>query len=123
MSIRISVNGAEVVRAFNLTSLAAVLAVQSAVEESANEVRDEWKKNAESHVRHPKHSGWYPKTIKAERRGPLSFDVFPDAGAGKGEGFEFGSRNQPPHLDGQRAMDTVTPKLERRIDTALGRAL
>jgi hypothetical protein len=123
VSISISVNGAQVAAAFDVTSKAAFNAVRGAVEESANEVRNDWKKNAQAHVRHPKHSGWYPKTIKAERRGPLSFDVFPDAGKGKGEGFEFGSRKQPPHLDGQRAMDSVTPKFERRLNTALGRVL
>lgn len=123
MSISFSVNGAEVVRGLDVVSTAAFNNVRGAVSDSANELRDTWRDNAQSHVRHASRSGWYPKTIKAFQRGPLAFDIYPDAGAGQGEGFEFGSRNTPPQLDGQRAKDTLEPTIQRRIGDAVGRAL
>ena len=37
-----------------------------------------------------------------------------------GPGFEYGSRNQPPHLDGLKAVDAIASQMERRFNTALG---
>jgi hypothetical protein len=125
VSISISVNGAQVVRAFDVTSRAAFNAVKGAVEESAVEVRDLWRDNAtQSSGKHGKH---YPKSINYKMVPSLSAivaEVEPTEGMMQaGMSFEFGSRNQPPHLDGQRAKDSAEPKIEQRIDRALGRAL
>jgi hypothetical protein len=37
-----------------------------------------------------------------------------------GRGFEFGSQNQPPHLDGARALPAAEQRLERAADAAIG---
>jgi hypothetical protein len=125
VSISISVNGAEVVRAFDVTSRAAFLVVKAAVEDSAEELRDVWRSNAT--VTAGKHGKHYPKSINYKMIPSLSAieaDIEPTEGMKQaGMSFEFGSRNQPPHLDGQRAMDSVSPNIERRIDRALGKVL
>jgi hypothetical protein len=40
-----------------------------------------------------------------------------------GMSFEFGSRNQPPHLDGLRAMPLAAARLDRLADAAIALAL
>jgi hypothetical protein len=37
-----------------------------------------------------------------------------------GRGFEFGSQNQPPHLDGLRALDGIQVRADRAMDSAVG---
>jgi hypothetical protein len=37
--------------------------------------------------------------------------------------FEYGSRNQPPHLDGQRAADAVGPTIDKLVSAAIGQLL
>jgi hypothetical protein len=37
-----------------------------------------------------------------------------------GMSFEYGSRNQPPHLDGLHALDTIGPRVESMFDAAAG---
>lgn len=84
-----------------------------------------WQANAaETAGEHGKH---YPASITAELAfgfGSVAVDVGPDASmpqGGMGRGFEFGSRNQPPHLDGLRALDTVQAPAEKVIDSTIGR--
>jgi hypothetical protein len=125
VSISISVNGAEVVRAFEVTSKAAFNAVKGAVEDSGTELRDAWRQNAtQTAGQHGKH---YPKSIQSKLLPSLSAivaEVAPDESMPQGGmSFEYGSRNQPPHLDGQRAKDSTEPSIVRRIDVALGRTL
>ena len=84
----------------------------------------EWTDNArETSGEHGKH---YPDSISAELafdiRG-ISVDVGPDSSKKQGRmgpGFEFGSRNQPPHLDGLRALDGIQMRTERMVDSAVG---
>lgn len=85
---------------------------------------DEWAKNAvETSGEHGKH---YPKSIDADLVfGVTSVTV--EAGPNKskkqgkmGRGFEFGSENQPPHLDGLRALDGIQARAERVIDSTVG---
>lgn len=84
----------------------------------------EWASNArQTSGEHGKH---YPDSIDSE----LAFDitgVSVDVGPNKakkqgsmGRGFEFGSENQPPHLDGLRALDVIQPRADRVMDSALG---
>ena len=40
-----------------------------------------------------------------------------------GRGFEFGSMNQPPHLDGARAVADNEARIEQIIDQAMGRVI
>lgn len=85
---------------------------------------EEWRRNAEeTSGEHGKH---YPDSIDAE----LVFGVTSvavEAGpntakkqGGMGRGFEFGSENQPPHLDGLRALDGIQVRAERVIDATIG---
>ena len=72
------------------------------------------------------HGKWYPDSIDSG----LAFtvrSVTVEAGpntskkqGGMGPGFEFGSENQPPHLDGLRALDGMQARAERTIDAAMG---
>lgn len=85
------------------------------VAESADDIERDWRKNAtESAGEHGKH---YVKSIKAEVLDDgLTADIEPDPGMPQGEmSFENGSTNQPPHLDGQRALDENAPRFARRV--------
>lgn len=85
----------------------------------------EWASNArETSGVHGKH---YPESITSELAfgiTGISVDVGPDNSKKQGRmgrGFEFGSRNQPPHLDGLRALDGIQGKAERIVEAAVGR--
>lgn len=72
------------------------------------------------------HGVHYPASISAELAFTVSsvaVDVGPEAGklqGSMGRGFEFGSRNQPAHLDGLRALDTMQAPAEQVIDSTIG---
>lgn len=68
------------------------------------------------------HGRLYPKSITTDVK--LSTDIIVEVGPDPrlpqgGMSFEFGSVNQPPHLDGQKSMDEVLPRLEKRVNDAL----
>lgn len=93
-----------------------------AVRRSAEELRDDWRKNARSTAR--RHGKYYPPAVgfDLEDRG-LRAVIGPDINHPRGQGgmaFEYGSRNQPPHLDGNRAADVVGPKFVKRVNDAAG---
>jgi hypothetical protein len=79
-----------------------------------------WAENARATAgQHGKH---YPNSIDMDLA--VSTDIVVEVGPNpnKKQGrmsFEFGSVNQPPHLDGQRAADAEIPRIERRIQAAL----
>lgn len=92
---------------------------------SARDMADTVKTNAESGQRlargfakssagaHGKH---YPKSITTEALGPMKWEYGPDASMPQGGmSFEFGSRNQPPHLDLARSADIVGPRFAREV--------
>ncbi len=86
------------------------------VKKSGEDLRDGWKANAAaSSGRHGKH---YPKSIKSRPSG-LTALIEPDAGMPQGGmSFEFGSANQPPHLDGEKAMQVEEPRFESALSKA-----
>ena len=89
--------------------------------EGAVDVRDTWKRNAR--LTSGQHGKRYPDSITMDARvgTSISFEIGPDPRLPQGGmSFENGSVNQPPHLDGQRAADEVIPRINRRIDGALG---
>lgn len=111
-------------KGFTAAASEAMPAMRSVVREGATEVRDAWRTNAAAtsgaHGKHYPSSITFETTISAA--GP-SAEVGPDSSrpqGGMGRGFEFGSKNQPPHLDGTKALDSVGPGIERRIATAAG---
>lgn len=89
------------------------------ITESAVDLRNQWRRNATSTSGvHGKH---YPKSIAYRLGGNgisgIEAEVGPLSGPQSGMSFEYGSSNQPPHLDGQLALDAVGPRMLRRFDT------
>lgn len=90
--------------------------------------RDDWQHNARNTAgEHGKH---YPNAITTEMKlaglTSITVETGPESGrrqGGMGPGFEFGSVNQPPHLDGLQAMPLAEKRLERLSDAAIGLAL
>ncbi|MBG0828553.1 hypothetical protein HS041_12315 [Planomonospora sp. ID67723] len=90
------------------------------VKEHAQALRDQWRDNArQSAGRHGRH---YPRAITAEQMASsadIEWEVGPESRlpqGGMGRGFEFGSVNQPPHLDGMQAANAQEPKLLKALD-------
>ncbi len=84
----------------------------------------EWANNArETSGEHGKH---YPDSIDSGlvfSVTSVTVEAGPNASkkqGGMGMGFEFGSVNQPPHLDGLRALDGMQVRAERVIDATVG---
>lgn len=72
----------------------------------------------ESAGAHGKH---YHKAFTAERITPLMWEYGPDAARPQGGmSFEFGSRNQPPHLDLNKSADLIGPQLAKDARDLLG---
>ena len=90
--------------------------------------RDDWQHNARATSgTHGKH---YPASITTEMviagLTSITVETGPDRGmkqGAMGRGFEFGSRNQPPHLDGLQAMPLAEKRLDKLADAAIGLAL
>lgn len=84
---------------------------------------EDWADNAKQTAGvHGKH---YPKSITSEAK--LAFGVTVEVGpeTGKkqgsmGPGFELGSRNQAPHLDGLRALGPASDRAARAVDATIG---
>lgn len=73
----------------------------------------------ESAGAHGKH---YHKAFSAEAIAPLAWEYGPNAAMPQGGmSFEFGSRNQPPHLDLARSADIVGPKFGHDVHDLPGR--
>ena len=94
--------------------------LRNAVKETARDLRELWRRNARKTAR--KHGKYYPRAISFDMYpGRLAAEVGPDAHHPKGQGamsFEYGSRNQPPHLDGNRALDELEPLFVYRATRA-----
>lgn len=75
-----------------------------------------------------KHGKHYPKSITSEMHSGLglfgntiSGEYGPDAARPQGGmSFEYGSRNQPAHLDLARSADVVGPSFLRSVDDEIG---
>lgn len=84
---------------------------------------DDWRSNARetSGV----HGKYYPDSIDHEMRFAftgIAVEVGPNSGkkqGGMGRGFELGSVNQPPHLDGTRALGAAESRLAKMAETAV----
>lgn len=97
--------------------------VMDVVDESGELLRAAWASNAAATAgEHGKH---YPKSITADIKpglGTIGVEVGPESSmpqGGMGMGFEYGSVNQPPHMDGNRAADVIGPVYQQRLSTAL----
>lgn len=90
--------------------------------QGGDEFAEAWADNARATAgEHGKH---YPDSITSETRVALGILVQTGPEAGRkqgrmGRGFEFGSKNQDPHLDGLRALAPADVKLTRLADNAV----
>jgi hypothetical protein len=108
---------------FGKASGAVASALYDVYAESGDAFAEDWASNAtETSGEHGKH---YPSSITSETK--LSTGILVETGpdssmpqGGMGRGFEFGSRNQPPHLDGIRAMPIAEARLARGADAVIG---
>lgn len=102
----------------------AVPALRSSMAGTGEAFAAEWSSNARETS--GTHGRYYPASVDSELvfdLGGISVDVGPNAGkkqGGMGKGFEFGSQNQPPHLDGLRALTSMVPRVELIIDATVG---
>jgi hypothetical protein len=93
------------------------------VEASTERLLDGWRANARATS--GKHGKRYPSSITSEgipSFGAITTEVGPENSrrqGGMGRGFELGSVNQPPHLDGKRAADAEGPKLEAALEALI----
>jgi hypothetical protein len=91
-------------------------AARAAMGQAGSVFAREWAKNAT--ITAGEHGRHYPKSIDsglALTVGSVSVDVGPNRTkrqGGMGPGFEFGSKNQPPHLDGLKAMNSIEAEVE-----------
>lgn len=99
----------------------AVPAVRAGMQSAGEMFAETWASNARATS--GEHGVHYPASITAELvfdLGGVSVDVGPESGRPQGGmSFEFGSQNQPPHLDGLRALGPADTKLTRLSDDAL----
>lgn len=101
-------------------ALAASPAVRAVTEANGKALEEAWRANARRTA--GKHGRWYPSSITSEER--LTFagataEVGPDTSRRQGKmgrGFEYGSVNQPPHLDGTKAAEVIEPKYLAEIE-------
>ncbi len=105
----------------------AVPALRSTMAAAGEAFAQQWSSNARATSgEHGKH---YPDSIDSELVFDLSgvsVDVGPNSGkpqGSMGRGFEFGSVNQPPHLDGLRALDSMGERAEKMVDATIGHLL
>lgn len=60
------------------------------------------------------HGKHYPNAFTVERLSALSYEYGPEAARPQGGmSFEYGSRNQPPHLDLNKSADLIGPQLAK----------
>lgn len=102
---------------FRKINTAAARRINSATRETAKEGQLIAKRNArETARRHGKH---YPRSITMSSAGRLAWEYGPDSDLPQGGmSFEFGSRNQPPHLDLARSADQIEGRLPWRVQAA-----
>lgn len=108
-------------------SAASVPAASAVVSTATKAVETGWRANARATSgTHGKH---YPNSITSEVQVTgflVSGEVGPDTSrpqGSMGRGFEFGSRNQPPHLDGAKAVDAAEGAIEAALGNAVGKVL
>lgn len=104
-----------------------VTPMRQVFKESGDLLAKEWAANARATSGvHGKH---YPKSITADLTfslGNIVAEVGPDSSKPQGRmgrGFELGSVNQSPHLDGLKAVDKLEPLVQTAISQAVDRLM
>lgn len=118
---------AELSRDLGRVPAQSIPAIRPYIQDGAARVKAAWQANArETSGAHGRH---YPNSITYDTRvlaSEVVGEIGPDSAkpqGSMGRGFEFGSKNQPPHLDGLRAVDSVEASIERDIDVAIARLI
>lgn len=90
--------------------------------------RDDWRHNVRAIA--PTHLPHLPDAITTEMKlsgfGSVEVETGPESGLKQGKlgrGDEFGSVNQPPHLNGLRAIPLAEKRLDRLADAAIAYTL
>lgn len=110
-------------RDFEAASREVAREVFNVYRDAGEEMADGWSANATATAgAHGKH---YPGTITSEMKVGLdvTLHVGPESAqkqGGMGPGFEFGSVNQPAHLDGAKEIFPTERKILQRTDAAIG---
>lgn len=92
-----------------------VKTVRDGIKVGRTVARDNAKRTARSHGKH------YPNAITSEMTsvspgGSISGEYGPDSARPQGGmSFEFGSRNQPPHLDLAKSADLIGPAFAQEV--------
>lgn len=117
MAITVTSNATSIAVDLGNTSARTTRRLAAVIADEGTKLRDEWRSNAEATSgAHGKH---YPASIQAHTRF-LEAEIYPDESMAQGGmSFEFGSRNQPPHLGGQRALDSRSEWIVRNLRKAL----
>ena len=117
MSISISSNGSEIAADLGRQGYRMTRRMAGVIREAGEDMEREWRANlVESSGAYSKH---YQKAIKSKPTGALEVTIAPWSGKQSNMAFEFGDHNHPPHLDGQRALDSLHRLIERRIAATL----
>lgn len=123
MTADIIVHGlAKVTTKLHHAAAGAVTGVRAVTEEASIELTALWR--AKARITAGKHGKLYPSTIGATevpRFGAVVFRIEPDQNkrqGGMGRGFEYGSVNQPPHMDAHKAVAETGPKFAAAIELA-----
>lgn len=91
-------------------------AVRTRAEQGNRRAKALARKSAGTHGKH------YPDSFLVEALGPFDYVYGPSPSIAQGEmSFEYGSRNQPPHLDLNKSADIVGPALGKDMEKLLGR--
>jgi hypothetical protein len=120
----VTIDGADAIAGdFELAAEKMPRTVRVVTEAAGERLRDGWRANAKATA--GTHGRFYPSSITAETIPTFAgatVDVGPESGrrqGGMGPGFEYGSVNQPPHLDGKRAADAEAPRYLLNLDAAI----
>lgn len=113
----------DLARDFETASRGAGSALYDAFKAGGEGFRDDWRANVRAVA--PNHLPHLPDAITTETRLALGIEVETGPEAGRrqgrlGRGDEFGSRNQPAHLNGLRAMPLAERRIDRLADAAIG---
>jgi hypothetical protein len=114
-------------REFGDASAAVGVGLHGAFKTSGEAYAQDWASNARETA--GSHGRYYPDAIDSEMLLAglgLTLEVGPNKAkkqGGMGPGFELGSQNQPPHLDGTRALPIMDQRLERAADLAVAYAV
>lgn len=114
----------ELIAALHEAGLRAATVADAVVVNNGELLAQRWRDRAR--VTAGRHGRRYPASITTERLisgRVVSVDIGPEVGrpqGGMGRGFEYGSVNQPPHLDGKQATDETEPQFVSELEAAAG---